>query len=111
METEQDTLEQMMSFIANRIRTLRETKGIAAHAMSLELGQNNAYINKIENEKANPSLEGLFYICEYFNITFAEFFDNDTNAPDMVHELIEKSKSLERESMQLLIDMATKLQK
>lgn len=111
MEQEKHTLEWMMNFVANRVRTLREAKGIAAHTMSLDLGQNNSYINKIENQKAKPSLEGLFYICEYFGITLSEFFDNDTNAPDMVHELIETSKSLEQESMQLLIDMAVKLRK
>ena len=53
-------------FTQNRIAQLRMQKNVSARDMSLSLGQNNSYINQIENKKALPSLQGLFYICEYF---------------------------------------------
>lgn len=60
-------------FTQNRIAQLRMQKNVSARDMSLTLGQNNSYINQIENKKALPSLQGLFYICEYFGITPQQF--------------------------------------
>ena len=62
-------------FTQNRIAQLRTQKGVSARDMSLSLGQNGSYINQIENKKALPSLQGLFYICEYLHMTPQEFFD------------------------------------
>ena len=56
-------------FTQNRIAQLRTQKGVSARDMSLSLGQNGNYINQIENKKALPSLQGLFYICEYLHMT------------------------------------------
>ena len=41
----------------------------SAREMSLALGQNPSYINRIENGKALPSMQGFFSICEYLQIT------------------------------------------
>lgn len=59
MQKEDFTLEWLIDFISNRIRLLREAKGVSAQTMSLELGQNVFYMNKIENKAAKPSIEGL----------------------------------------------------
>ena len=58
-----------------RLTELRMQKGVSARDMSLSLGQSESYINKIENKRTLPSFSGFIYICEYFNITPAEFFD------------------------------------
>ena len=68
-------------FTQNRIAQLRMQKNVSARDMSLTLGQNNSYINQIENKKALPSLQGLFYICEYFGITPQQFFDDGNAYP------------------------------
>lgn len=60
------TFESTIDFISNRIKLLRESKNVSAHSMSLDLGQNRTYINKIENKISKPSLEGLYNICQYF---------------------------------------------
>ena len=82
-------------FTQNRITQLRIQKGVSARDMSLSLGQNDSYINRIENKKALPSLPGLFYICEYFNITPQEFFDEGNTYPDQLSEVIENLKKLD----------------
>lgn len=66
-------------FVSNRIYQLRIEKNLSARELSLSLGMSAGYINKIENGKAMPSLNSLFYICEYFMITLEEFFRIPTN--------------------------------
>ncbi|MGN1167485.1 MAG: helix-turn-helix domain-containing protein [Lachnospiraceae bacterium] len=63
-----------------RLSELRIQKGVSARDMSLSLGQNAGYINHIENRQALPSLPVFFNICEYFDITPAEFF-SDADRP------------------------------
>lgn len=82
-------------FTQERISRLRLQKDVSARDMSLSLGQNGSYINQIENKKALPSLQGLFYICEYFGITPQEFFDEGSSYPAQLAELIEDMKKLD----------------
>lgn len=82
-------------FTQNRIAQLRIQKGVSARDMSLSLGQNNSYINQIENRKALPSLQGLFYICEYFGITPQQFFDEGDAYPTQLAELMNDMKKLD----------------
>lgn len=67
--------------------------------MSLSLGQNNSYINQIENRKALPSLQGLFYICEYFGITPQQFFDEGNTSPVQLAGLVEDLKKLDTSTL------------
>lgn len=94
---------------AKRLSELRQEKDISARDMSLSLGQNESYINKIENNYALPSMNGFFYICEFLGITPAEFFDEDTPKPILVKELTEASKKLNDEQLRSLIEFIKKL--
>ncbi len=78
-----------------RLAQLRNKKGVSARDMSLSIGQNHAYINNIESGKALPSMTIFFYICEYLNITPAEFFDIDSRNPVKLQGLIEDLKKLD----------------
>jgi len=60
--------------------------------MSLSLGQNHSYINKIENGQAKTSFEGLDYICEYLGITVSDFFDTDIQYPIELQELMKEAR-------------------
>lgn len=82
-------------FTQNRITQLRLQRNVSARDMSLSLGQNNSYINQIENRKALPSLQGLFYICEYFGITPQQFFDEGDVYPNQLAELVEDLKKMD----------------
>ena len=61
-------------FFADRLSELRTEKNVSAREMSLAIGQNASYINRIENRKSFPSMQLFFYICEYLEITPQEFF-------------------------------------
>lgn len=78
-----------------RLAQLRNNKGVSARDMSLSIGQNHAYINNIENGKALPSMAVFFYICEYLDITPADFFDMDSENPVKLRGLIKNLKRLD----------------
>ena len=86
-------------FTQNRIAQLRMQKDVSARDMSLSLGQNNSYINQIENRRALPYLQGLFYICEYFGITPQQFFDEGDTFPVQLAELVEELKKLDASTL------------
>jgi len=98
-------------FTVKRITQLRMQKGVSARDMSLSLGQNSNYINHIENGQSLPSLQVLFWICEYFKITPKEFFDTDIAAPVKVQELINAVKDLNSDQLDNLIAIAKDLKR
>ena len=78
-----------------RLAKLREEYGVSARQMSLDIGQNESYINRIENSKIYPSMQIFFYICDYLHITPKEFFDDELPEPTLAaEELIVKIKKL-----------------
>lgn len=98
-------------FINNRIAFLRNQKGVSARDMSLSIGQSDNYINKIENCKALPSIKGLALICEYFDITFQEFFDIDNKSPNDMKELFNEIKNLDMDSVKHLTEFVKGVKK
>ena len=86
-------------FTQDRIAQLRMQRKVSARDMSLSLGQNNSYINQIENKKALPSLQGLFYICEYFGITPHQFFDEESAYPAQLADLMEDLKKVDASTL------------
>lgn len=98
-------------FVAQRIRQLRKQKKISAREMSLAIGQNVNYINRIEHKYNLPSLQGLFYICEYFGITPQEFFDiNSRSNPIKIQEATKALIKLNDEQLSLIIAVAQAIQ-
>ena len=65
--------------------------------MSLSLGQSESYINKIENRKSMPSMNGFFYICEYLGIHPKDFFDEKQENPYEYNELVMEIQKLNTE--------------
>lgn len=79
---------------AKRLEQLRLEKNVSAREMSLALGQNPSYINRIESGKALPSLSLFFYICDYFQITPKDFFNDEKNNFYYTGELIREIQKL-----------------
>ena len=96
-------------FTQNRIAQLRMQRDVSARDMSLSLGQNNSYINQIENKKSLPSLQGLFYICEYFGITPQQFFDEESQYPAELVELVDDLKKLDKKSLEHIAGLVKEL--
>ncbi len=82
-------------YFVERLTSLRNQKNVSAREMSLALGQNESYINRIENKLAFPSMQVFFYICEYFQISPQDFFDMGNPAPIKINQIVEESKKLD----------------
>lgn len=63
------------NFFADRLRLLRNERNISAREMSLALGQNESYINKIETGQRSIPMSAFFKICDFLNITPSDFFN------------------------------------
>jgi len=82
-------------FISERISRLRLAKGnISSRAVSEAIGKNQNYINQIENLKTKPSLDGLFAICKFFEISIKEFFYKGNISPWYMKEIEKKLEHL-----------------
>lgn len=95
-------------YFGNRLAQLRTEKGVSARDMSLSVGQNEGYINNIENKNNFPSMAVFFYICEYLEITPKEFFD-DIPAPHEANELFEEIKGLKKEQLDVIRQLIKKM--
>ena len=78
-----------------RLSQLRLLRGISARKMSLDLGKSNNYINTIENQKAYPTIEMFFKICDYLDVHPSEFFDPLNSDPYQERALLSMIHNLE----------------
>lgn len=92
--------------ISERIAALRTQKNVSAREMSLALGQNESYINRIENGHALPSMLCFFYICEYLNVTPGEFFDIDNTHPQKLKDIYKYLLSLDEIQLDTIISFS-----
>lgn len=96
---------------AIRLARLREKKGVSARDMSLSIGQNPGYINNIETGKSKPSLDGIFFICEYLGITPSEFFDMEIYNPSKLDDIIKDMKKLNDQQLAVIAALVKDLAK
>ncbi|MEG2234377.1 MAG: helix-turn-helix transcriptional regulator [Oscillospiraceae bacterium] len=90
-------------FIANRVSQLRINKNVSARDMSLSIGQNQNYISHIESRKMLPSMQALFYICEYLGIKPKDFFDDEKQPSLLQHEAISYIYELNDDDVEMII--------
>jgi len=98
-----------VSFISKRVAQLRMEKDVSARDMSLSMGQSNNYVSNIENEKALPSIQGLFYICEYFEVSLKDFFDEGTKNTALFNELMKEAKELNPKALEHCLGLIREL--
>lgn len=94
---------------AIRLARLRNQKGVSARDMSLSIGQNAGYINNIENGKALPSMAAFFFICDYLNITPAEFFESKVQSPEKIRDLTDDLALLDEDVIDCVAKLVRKL--
>ena len=62
------------NFLRSRITQLRIEKNVSEYHLSYAIGKCKTYIQAITSGKSLPSMESFFDLCEYFELTPAEFF-------------------------------------
>lgn len=90
-------------FFRDRLRFLRNERNVSAREMSLSLGQNESYINKIETGKTSTSISSFLNICEYLSVSPSDFFkEEDFNVAHIQDFLSYLRKLSPRQSKYLL---------
>ena len=89
-------------FFAERLATLRIQKNVSAREMSLAIGQNSSYINRIENKQTFHSMQGFFFIREYLEITPQEFFNDELSNPIKYNNLLCDLEELDSEQLDIV---------
>lgn len=98
-------------YIRNRITELRLQKDVSEYHMSFALGQNKNYIQSISSGKAMPSMKQFLNICEYFDMTPMQFFDDRVKYPKLIQEALEEMRELSEEDMTALIYLMKRLRR
>ena len=98
-------------FVKERITQLRLKKGVSEYQMSYDLGHSRGYVYNISSGKALPPLKEFFAICDYFEITPQQFFDDSTQNPELIQKAIEGMKQLEESDMLLLLNVINRMLK
>ena len=98
-------------FIRNRITELRIQKNISERSMSIDLGHSPSYIHSIVSGKALPSMAEFLYICEYFNISPKEFFDEGAKNPALLQDIIADLNELDQKQIRNIHEIIKGLKK
>ena len=98
-------------FVRERITQLRLKKGVSEYQMSYDLGHSRSYVYNISSGKALPPLREFFAICDYFEITPHQFFDDSTQNPELIQRAVEGMKELNENDMLMLLGIINRMLK
>lgn len=98
-------------FIRDRITQLRLQKGVSEYQMSYDLGHSRSYIYNISSGKSLPPMAEFIQICDYFNITPCEFFNDRMNNPELVQKAVEGLCKLSDEDVLMILSHINRLLK
>lgn len=97
------------SFIRERITQLRIAKGVSEYQMSYDLGRSRGYIYNISSGKCLPPMKEFLAICDYFEITPQQFFDESIPNPKLLQSAVDDLKKLNENDFHLVVDIIHRL--
>lgn len=97
------------SFVRERITQLRLRKGVSEYRMSYDLGHSRGYVHNISSGKALPPMKEFFAICDYFELTPQQFFDEGTQNPELIQKAIAGMKQLDETDLLMLLGLINRL--
>lgn len=98
-------------FVRDRITQLRLQKGVSEYQMSYDLGHSRSYIYNISSGKSLPPMAEFLQICDYFEITPSQFFDDSSENPVLLQTAIEELRKLDDDDLVLIISAIRRLNK
>ncbi len=96
-------------FVRDRITQLRLRKGVSEYKMSYDLGHSRGYVHNISSGKATPPMKEFFAICEYFELTPQQFFDEGTQNHELIQKAINGMKLLDEKDMLMLLGFINRM--
>lgn len=98
-------------FIRDRITQLRIKKGVSEYQMSYDLGHSRSYMYNISSGKSLPPMAEFLEICNYFDISPSQFFNDSSENPALLQTAIEELKKLNDDDLMLVISNIRRLNK
>ena len=98
-------------FVKERITQLRLKKGVSEYQMSYDLGHSRGYVYNISSGKALPPLKEFFAICDYFEITPKQFFDDEAKSPELIQKAVEGMRRLNDGDLLMLLSIIDRMLK
>lgn len=98
-------------FVRERITQLRLKKGVSEYQMSYDLGHSRGYVYNISSGKALPPLKEFFAICDYFEITPRQFFDDGMKSPELIQKAVEGMRKLDDGDLLILLGIIDRMLK
>ena len=105
----QEVIALYEEFVRNRITQLRLKRGVSEYQMSYDLGDSRGYVYNISSGKALPPLKEFFAICDYFELTPQQFFDESTSHPELIQKAILGMEQLDETDMLMLLGFINRL--
>ena len=78
--------------VGNRIRQLRQEKGVTVNKLANLAGISQSYLREIELGNKQPTIMYLSYICDALGVSLKDFFSEE----DLAQKEKENQKRLER---------------
>ena len=97
------------SFVKDRITQLRLKKGVSEYQMSYDLGHSRGYVYNISSGKSLPPLKEFLAICDYFEITPQQFFDDSEQNPELVQKALEGIRQLDEKDLLMLLGLINRM--
>ena len=98
-------------FIRDRITQLRMQKGVSEYQMSYDLGYSRGYIYNISSGKSLPPMSKFLEICDYFEITPEQFFNESVNTPALLQKAIEELAKLVDDDLMFILSCIHRMTK
>lgn len=89
--------------MVERISSLRVRNNLSQRELSLRIGKESSYINRLEQSKFIPSVDTLYDIAEACNTSIEELFYRDMEQYRTDAELLKILQALSKEKKDLLI--------
>ncbi len=98
-------------FVRERITRLRIKKNVSEYQMSYDLGHSRSYMHNISSGRALPPMKEFFAICDYFEITPQQFFDDGTQSPELIQKAVDGMKKLNETDLLMLLGIINRMLK
>ncbi|MBR5547847.1 MAG: helix-turn-helix transcriptional regulator [Clostridia bacterium] len=96
-------------FIRKRITQLRLYKDVSEYQMSYDLGHSRGYVYNISSGKSLPPMKEFLAICDYFELTPQQFFDDSVQNPELIQKVISGLKQLSDADLLMLLGFINRL--
>lgn len=88
-------------YIREKLTSLRLERDISEYRLSTDIGKCRTYMQTISSGKSLPSFEAFFDLCDYFEITPAEFFTESEDS-EQLRRIRHKLSDLSHEDLYLI---------